>query len=226
LNTSDLRPQPGAPGTPGRRAKRLLLFVLLLGAVGAIGIGIKVGSHALLPKRFAVVEEGQLYRSGYCEPRPLRQIIRERKLKSILVLLVPIPGSTDQDKEETVAREEGVQIIQIPMPGDGRGDFDSLDLAAATIADPANRPMLVHCAAGVNRTGAAYAAWRMKYGGWSFEKALAEMERYGYSEKDTPKLKEHLQRYYAERVAGKIQKPDGQKLQAHTLPAQVSTSPG
>jgi protein tyrosine/serine phosphatase len=50
--------------------------------------------------------------------------------------------------------------------------------------DPRNYPVLVHCFAGVHRTGAYCAIYRMEYEGWSNAEAIAEMRRCGYDDVD------------------------------------------
>ena len=196
---------PADNGNLQPRARRRRLFPLIIVVVLVIAGGValvKHGRHYVLPKRFAIVEPGALYRSGYCEPGPLTGVIRKYGIRTILVLLDNDPNSADQQKEEDVARQEGVKIIRIAgMPGDGCADFDLIDRAAHVIADPAHRPLLVHCSAGVNRTGIAYAAWRMKYCGWDDERALAEAVKYGYSPLQNPTMREHLRQYYRSRIA-------------------------
>ncbi|GMV96103.1 MAG: hypothetical protein AMXMBFR83_04720 [Phycisphaerae bacterium] len=173
-------------------ARRVVLVLLV---VAAVAVTVKYTRYYFLAKRFAVVDPGRLYRSGYCEPGPLRRVIRENGIRTILSLLNDEPDSEDQRQEEDVAREAGVRIIRIGMPGDGRADFALLDEAAAVMADPANQPLLVHCYAGVNRTGAVCAAWRMKYQGWTAEAAIAEARRHGLSSYKNPVLFDHLRRY-------------------------------
>jgi hypothetical protein len=188
--------RPSAAVSPKRSRRWLLVLLALLLLTGGL-VATKYGRYYFLPKRLAVVEPGRLYRSGYCQPGPLTRVLRNNGIRTILTLLQFEPDSRDQQREEEVARKEGVRIIRIGMPGDGCAAFDLLDKAADTIADPANYPLLVHCYAGTNRTGAAYAAWRMKHCGWSYEQALAEGSRHNLS---NPKLCEHLKRYYEERV--------------------------
>ena len=178
------------------------MFGIVLAGVLAGAAAIKYGRHQFVPKRFAVVEPGQLYRSGYLEPGPLKRVIRAHNIKTILALLNNEPDTRQQQNEEAVARAEQVTLIRIGMPGDGRGDFDALDRAADVLADPANRPLLVHCAAGVHRTGAVYAAYRMKHCGWSFKQALAEGGKYGYPIAEKPELVAHLREYYESRIRG------------------------
>ena len=48
------------------------------------------------------------------------------------------------------------------------------------MADPANYPVLIHCFAGVHRTGAYCAIYRMEHDHWSNEKAIAELKSCGY----------------------------------------------
>jgi len=180
--------------------RRVIMWLVVVGLVAVIGIGIKFGRHHVFPKRFAVVEPGQLYRSGYLEKWPLERVVREHKLKTVLALMNDQPDKKRQQKEEETLRREGVNLIRIGMAGDGCADFELLERAAAMIDDPANRPLLVHCAAGVHRTGASYAVWRMKYCAWSYEKAIAEVERHGYNPRTKPRLSEHLRNYYETRI--------------------------
>lgn len=191
----------------GHAGKRVIVVAIVVLLIAAGAVAIKYGRYHFFPKRFAVVEPGQLYRSGYLEPRPLKHVIHDHKLKTVLALLNNEPDTAEQQNEEAVASEENVKLIRIGMPGDGCGDFDALDRAADIMADPANRPLLVHCAAGVHRTGAAYAAYRMKYCGWSFEKALAEGDKYGYPITGKPALVDHLREYYETHIRENNQPP-------------------
>jgi tyrosine-protein phosphatase SIW14 len=175
--------------------RRLLAIVTALAIVVGGILAIKHGRHHIWPRRLAEVEPGRLYRAGYCEPGPLTDVIQTYKIKTILTLLSDEPGTPDQTKEETVAGRENVTILRIGMPGDGRGEFAQFDAAADAMADASKQPMLVHCWAGVNRTGAACVAYRLKYCGWTIDRALAEAKANGYSPNDNPKLAEHLRAY-------------------------------
>jgi len=193
--------QPNAPEKQTRsNPRRFLRFVVIVLVIAVAAGIIKHGRHYVFPKRFAVVKPGALYRSGYCEPGPLKRLIREHGIRTILALLTHQPDSSRQQKEEAVAKEQNVRIIRIGMPGDGCAKFDLIDQAADIIADPSHYPLLVHCWAGVNRTGIVYAAWRMKYCGWNDEQALAEAIDYGHSPARNPAMREHLKRYYQSRI--------------------------
>jgi hypothetical protein len=175
-----------------RRTKIGLITLTVLIAVAAVVVAI---SHEnIFTKRFAVVEPGQVFRGGYVEPWPLKRIIEKNHIRNILCLM-NFAGDARGPKEEKVASEMGVGLKELPMPGNGCAPFESLDIAAAFIADPANRPLYVHCAAGVQRTGASIAAYRMRYCGWTYEQALAEAEYHGLDRKHNPELYDHLKRY-------------------------------
>ena len=187
--------------SPRPRPRRLALWIVLALLAVALAVAVKEGRHYVVAKRFFAVEPGELYRSGYIEPAPLRGVIAEHKIKTIVCLLNNEPDNPDQQKEETVVRQTGVRLIRIGMPGTGLADFDALDRAADAIADRANWPLLVHCAGGENRTGAAYAAYRMKHCGWTFEQAIAEGDKFNLPLRGKSELAEHLRKYYQQRVA-------------------------
>ena len=58
----------------------------------------------------------------------------------------------------------------------GRGEPEFLDVTD----DPANHPVLVHCMAGIHRTGQMTAFFRMERHRWTAAEAMAEMQAYGY----------------------------------------------
>ncbi len=146
-------------------------------------------------KRFAVVEPGGLYRGAYAEPWPLRRMIEKHGIRHILCLMSYPSDDSRRHKEQTVAAETGATLRELPMPGNGCAGFALLDRAADFIADPANRPLFIHCAAGVQRTGASIAAYRMRHQGWTYEQAIAEAEQNGLNRRKNPELYEHLRRY-------------------------------
>jgi tyrosine-protein phosphatase SIW14 len=58
--------------------------------------------------------------------------------------------------------------------------------------DPSNHPVLLHCFAGIHRTGTMCAIFRMEYHRWPVEPALAEMQLYGFDPAD---MHEHIEGY-------------------------------
>lgn len=58
-------------------------------------------------------------------------------------------------------------------------------------------PILIHCQAGIHRTGFFAALYRIQVNGWSAEQAIEEMESYWYnwSISDRSAIKEYLRNY-------------------------------
>lgn len=61
-------------------------------------------------------------------------------------------------------------------------DVDDQDILAflRVATNPAQRPLIVHCRHGADRTGTMVAAYRMVVQGWSADAALAEMQQGGF----------------------------------------------
>lgn len=155
------------------------------------------------PKRFRVVEAGQIYRGGWQTPGMLGRIIERHDIQMVLNVACN-PPELDAAGEGRIVRAHGVAWHKILMPGNGLATFEQLDEAADDLANPSNRPIFVHCAAGVHRTNMALAAYRLKHCGWSLADVLVEMERFGFDRGEDHEQAEHLQRYeehLAERAA-------------------------
>ncbi len=60
-----------------------------------------------------------------------------------------------------------------------RPDDKDIEQVLATINDPENQPVLVHCKKGADRTGVVIAIYRITHNGWTSQQAKAEANRYG-----------------------------------------------
>jgi len=181
-----------------RRIGILIAAMVLIG----IGVGIKFGRYHVLAKRFDVVETGRIYRGGEQEAGPYERIIAEHGIRTVLTLLEERKDDRPEKVESELVETHGLRRIRIAMPGDGLADFDDLDRAAAILADEENGPIFVHCSAGVHRTGASIAAYRMVYQNWDYERAMEELDAHWISRGRKPEIFEHLKQYYEERVGG------------------------
>jgi len=135
------------------------------------------------PKRFAVVVPGQVYRCGSVSPEQLERLRHRYGIRTVLSLLNP--GAKESRRERAAAKRLGIRWINVPLPGDGSSTPAKRDRIRAVLLDPALRPILVHCAAGVNRTGLAIGMYRLHVEGWTLEQVLGEMRHFGFE--DLPK---------------------------------------
>jgi hypothetical protein len=60
--------------------------------------------------------------------------------------------------------------------------------------NPANHPVLVHCFAGIHRTGAFCAIYRMEFDHWTNAQAIREMRNLGYTD-DHMDVQAYLENY-------------------------------
>ena len=88
--------------------------------------------------------------------------------------------------EKDIVEELGMRYINIPWEPEGwyYGRYDYHKIAAEFLEvmdNPANRPIFVHCQHGRDRAGSMIAVYRMAREGWTFRRALKEMDQYGFN---------------------------------------------
>ncbi len=134
-------------------------------------------------RNFRVVRAGKLYRSGQLDLAGLQQVVRRHGIKTIVCLRAD--DSELSRQEEEWARAAGLHFERIPpRPWWDAGGTVPAELGLqrfrAVMSDSANYPVLVHCFAGMHRTGSYCAVYRMDCEGWTNREALAEMRLLGY----------------------------------------------
>jgi len=155
---------------------------------GTVGIGTQQlwrhGHDYIFMEQFRAVEPGKIYRGAWQKSWPMRRIVRDYRIKTVLALAHP-PEHVLSVRERDLTNELKVQWIHIPIV-DQRGTNDRaaeeaisdlLDRAAAILAEPANYPIYFHCHHGLNRTSMVQIAYRTKYCGWTLEQAADEIDR-------------------------------------------------
>ena len=151
-------------------------------------------------RNLRVVEDGVLYRSGQLSPEGLDQIIRERGIKTIVSLRAArTKGDPDPDAwEEEFCAARGLnhrRIVPRVWTSDDRGYIPAEENVRDFLAimdRKENYPVLVHCFAGIHRTGTMCAIFRMEYHQWSAERAINEMQVCGFDPLD---MQEHIEGY-------------------------------
>ena len=72
-----------------------------------------------------------------------------------------------------------LKLVHIPMTAFELRDDRVLE-ALRVMVDPANRPLMIHCKQGADRTGALVALYRILVQGWTKQKAVREMSEGGF----------------------------------------------
>jgi tyrosine-protein phosphatase SIW14 len=166
---------------------KLVLALAVIGVVIAGPLCYAVHQRTYM-RNFAVVEEGVLYRSGQLTPQALDQVARERNIRTLVTLRTTrVIGKLPPDTwEEDYCQSHGlkhVRIVPRVWGADERGEVpaeQTVQEFLQVMDDPANYPVLVHCFAGIHRTGMMCAVFRMDYQGWNVDRAIQEMQHYGY----------------------------------------------
>ena len=83
------------------------------------------------------------------------------------------------DGDDGSSRGTKLKLFHVPMSAFSLRDDRVLE-ALRILADPANRPLVIHCQHGADRTGALIALYRVVVQGWSKEEAVREMNEGGF----------------------------------------------
>ncbi len=134
----------------------------------------------MFPKRFAVVTEGKVYRSGELTPAALAEVVRENKIKTIVDLGAFIEYPEAEERERQTADAIGAVRYQFGLYGDATGNANYYLQALRIMNDPEQQPVLVHCGAGTHRTGCAIAMYRTIVEGVAPKVALEEATHFAY----------------------------------------------
>lgn len=130
-------------------------------------------------RNFGVVEEGRIYRSGRLTPLTLRRLARKLKLRTVIDLGAYWHDSARDRALERAAAKLGLTRHRCRgLKGDGTGNPNAYLHALRAMADPANHPVLIHCAAGADRTGAVVILYRVACGSQTLDQAFEEARRH------------------------------------------------
>lgn len=181
------------------RSVRGLMVVAVL--VLVVAVPLLYSSHLQTTVRnFRVVEDGVLYRSGQLSPEAFERVLNEYQIKTVITLrTVRDPKRPYPDEwERTICDARGLKHLRL-VPRlwgeDEKGEVPAdvnVQAFLEVMEDRANHPVLIHCFAGIHRTGTMCAIFRMEFHGWSADGAIAEMQACGFDPDD---LHEHIEGY-------------------------------
>jgi len=185
-------PQSAIPNPQSKRRRLVALICVPILIFTAAGIGLAVHRNRL-PRQFAAVEPGVLYRSSQPSPRQLTNAIADYGIKTIIIAR---EASSDRVSAEIEAAGKlGLRIEHLPLVSSSpiseehaRRFFDIVD-------NPANRPILVHCSQGRHRTGYLCGLYRIERQGWTLPQAVEEMQSFCADEEGTHAMIDLFRQY-------------------------------
>jgi protein tyrosine/serine phosphatase len=159
-------------------------------------------------KRFRVVSPGVFYRSGQLTQEGFEDFIRRNGIRTVINAQDEYPdpdlprGYWDHHsiKETQLCERLGVRYVFLPPDLISRRRLPDERPAAierflALLDDPNNLPVLLHCKAGLHRTGVLTAVFRMEYEGWTPAQAMTELRACGFGEFVSSAANDYIQEY-------------------------------
>lgn len=143
-------------------------------------------------RNFRIVDDAKLYRSGQMTWSALHRTIEEYGIRTVISLRYAVrDGDRPPDwQEEEACKKLGIKYIRIrprEWSPDDNGSIPSqepVDQFLKIMDDRSVYPVLIHCFAGMHRTGSYCALYRMEYQHWSNDEALNELKSLGYDNLD------------------------------------------
>ncbi len=176
--------------TAGRWILALLVVLIALGIPTAY-----YRSQYSNYKRYRVVTPGKFYRSGQFTANGLRTIIREAGIRSVINLqeenadpFMPEEWlGKPSIRESELCSELGVNYFAlfggevVPAHEFAKGKRPAvIDEYLKILDNPDNYPVLLHCKAGLHRTGLMTAIYRMEYENVAPARAMNELRANGF----------------------------------------------
>jgi tyrosine-protein phosphatase SIW14 len=159
-------------------------------------------------KRLREVVPGKVYRSGQMTEPGFRAAVERHGFRTIINLQ---DDNTDPDiargyftgatvPESDLCKQMGVRYVLIAPDLVNRRKVPEIRPKAIeefleVMDNEENYPVLIHCKAGLHRTGCMVAIYRMEYQGWTMEQALTELKGHGFGEFVSTKANDYIYQY-------------------------------
>jgi protein tyrosine phosphatase (PTP) superfamily phosphohydrolase (DUF442 family) len=158
-------------------------------------------------KRLREVVPGRVYRSGQMTAPGFAVAVAKYGIRTIVNLQDEYPDpnigegyfTTQTIKERELCRQLGVRYVHLapdlvskkvqgPRP-------QVIDQFLTLMDNPDTYPVLLHCKAGLHRTGLLVAVYRMEYQGWDRRAAVREMKAHGFGERGCTVANDYIDQY-------------------------------
>lgn len=198
---------PPPKASAARRWATAALVAVLLVA-GAAVLWDTVLRDRIFPRRFGVVVPGSIYRAAQLEANIVDGVIVDHGVRHVINLGVYKPGKPRHDATLAAIDHVDATHIELGLGGDGTGDPDAYIEALTDMrrAAQSGEPVLVHCSAGVNRTGGAVALYRVFFEDWDTARAVAEMKSYDFDPEENRTLLPYLDEHYRHVAQGLVRR--------------------
>jgi hypothetical protein len=169
-------------------------------------------------KRLRILDPGRVYRSGQMTAEGFADAVESLHIRTVVNLQDDFPDpdidesflSPRKEKESELCRRLGVRYVCIkpdlvPLTTVPDQRPAAIEEFLRLCDDPSTYPMLIHCRAGLNRTGCFAALYRMEYQGWTTAEAFAEMIDLGFGTSTCTSSNAYVNQYVLTYRRGKRQ---------------------
>jgi protein tyrosine/serine phosphatase len=172
----------------------LLAAILAVVGTGAVLLWTLVLRDRFVPKRFGIVVPGKVFRSGQISRFLIADVVDRNHIGTIIDLNGLDSNDADQQAEVEVSQAKGVRHLRFPLRGDATGQIDRYAGAVQAMVESEHegRPVLVHCAAGSQRTGACISFYRLLVRHDPPEGVYRELMSYGWDPRSNRILLEYV----------------------------------
>ena len=186
-----------APSVRRQRRGDLLVWI----AVAVVLGGGWVGYWYVALQRYHpfTVQPTILYRDGNRDLREFRHTMDADHIRTVVSLIddqeLADPAKPQFREEEAYCRDHGIRQVRIPVKLGGWPTTDQLQQFFGIVAEPANRPVLVHCAQGVRRTGMFMAAYQLSVMDRSVPYTKGTIQAFGHKDRDLDDIRTFIDHY-------------------------------
>jgi hypothetical protein len=190
-------------------------------ATGLAVVGIPFAYHRasyVHAKRLRVVTEGKVYRCGMLPAEGFHEAFERHGIRTVVNLQEedhfrdPLLPATWLEswrgrktiRESDLCREYGVKYVMLDggvldEPGQDPGSRpEVIDEFLEILDDPNSYPILIHCKAGLHRTGLMTAIYRMDKERRSTAEAIRELRANGFGTFGATDSNEYIRRYFVD----------------------------
>ncbi|HVK60765.1 MAG TPA: dual specificity protein phosphatase family protein [Bdellovibrionales bacterium] len=128
-------------------------------------------------ENFHVVDEGKFYRMAQPTAGEIEELVKKYGIKTIINLRGKQVGEWWYDNEKEATDRLGINQVDLPFSSEAL-QFPREWKKYLKTLETAERPILIHCRSGADRTSEAAAVYAMEYMGHSRERALQEQMSY------------------------------------------------
>ncbi len=160
-------------------------------------------------KRLRAVRPGVLYRSGQMTAEGFAEAVERLGIRTVINVQDDFPDPSIRKawggsvRESELCRKLGVRYVALapdlqPRTTPGGPRPLVIDEFLKVMDDPDAYPALIHCKAGLHRTGVLCAVWRREYDGWGAERAFLELKAHGFGDRACTISNDYVRQYVLE----------------------------